>query len=1277
MSYRRGRTRNYGELSQAGSTNNRGSDERSLSPDHRLAPSNPVRFRSQTVRPRTPTAASSNSHSVPGVGSTFALESRTVSASSTRSAASSTTLTLPPSPTFPPNLATARLRIVSNSSVHSLASVEAVESYLVGPMVYRQGFSPLETCLPVYPVISQVLRYLSSRDLFSLYAVSKTFEAYLSSNYSSHWSELVLCKERHWISCVYRPQTARERVELETVYRHVRQYVYWKIGEEQQVLKEVRDKYDQEVAFILDRELNLGSKFVSGGLRRMLDIKNQKERILRRSIVGGSKVSFEPGEIAYRKEITLPRLFFNKRVQANHITRAMVFAATQLQRAINTQNMNPLQFVKTLVIDGSNIDMPSLAAALDLSQVNGQGRLEALSACACSNLNLVRWARYLETNPRALGHLKSLRIYPSEHFPIAPFHYDATKSLVRLYRRGNLPHDPHNPPQFPAILTLEEHLNITMPLITSNSPNDLINTPGLEPQKLRANNLVASRFSLCDAHENQRRMYGRWMGGPYITHLHPALKIMALCQARGIQLNFNLCASGSKCYGWKLVTDRRAVGKVAADEDQGFTMHATNTDPNNIGTHVIGSRIRGEKSGTKECACCGGWEWATSNQARNPGWLIKALGLSAAENWVIEENGCISLLEPLNPGVKVSFRMIFGPDIPFQTTGDNIYDQEEHRCKELMKDVGGVKIPVLLKRTEIWAMDNFGNLAALMNVCHEWYPYPAGCGAGGICGDCEKNLTCWGCGKFYCQICTFAPNVRRATMCDLSIHLKVFCPDRKHGPLCSDCSPKFNTTCGGCLGVYCNICYPGGIKLQKKWNRNDLHTLSNFGADDIWEEWDGTDQYGREINAIGRDEDRPPSEPEEWDVGASTQEIEAANESENAQLLVVQGEAGQVVTTVGDVVSQLQEMRVRIGDGRALDLSAEYVSLNQHADGHEHDDVMDFDSDTDQSLKEEGTSDGEVVHEMARQAAGLVPDVSGHPTLIPYTAEVPCFPTVQAHELARIPLQNPPKDLDFDLKDHEPVQIFTSCDFCPTAYCAVCTHGKDKLKPRWKYVHCGGCGGIMCPKCCHQECSVCQRSICQKCDKRERNLLSPTALELFFPYVLNLHETKADGKEVYSCLRCLLRKAVGLTKAAVKAANPNGPPVDGYGRVIDTNGLVDPDPGLQMLREQLRREFDPGNTEALVGVMDGMPGSMNELLGSLDGSGTRLGLGLLPQEVSTELERGTAAAMTSSHWQSGQNAEDDDWIQGEEEGVEEGVEEGCADNMEEEYEEDEEDFSIL
>jgi len=438
-------------------------------------------------------------------------------------------------------------------------------------------------------------------------------------------------------------------------------------------------------------------------------------------------------------------------------------------------------------------------------------------------------------------------------------------------------------------------------------------------------------------------------------------------------------------------------------------------------------------------------------------------------------------------------------------------------------------------------------------------------------------------------------------MCDLPMHLRVLCPDRKHGPLCSDCSPKIITTCVACSGAYCNICFPGGIKLQKNKNHHDPYRpLSGTEADDIWEEWDGTDHCGRELNAIGRDEDYPPSEPEEWDFAAGAQEIEAANEAENSQLLVLQEEVGQVITTVGHVVSQLQEMRLTLGDAGALGLAAEHLLLDEDANAPDNEDNMHVNSDTDHSVESEG-SDGEGVHQMVGQATGFRPANGGHPTLVPYIAAVSPFPTAQNHQFARIPVQNPPKNLDFDLKNYEPVQIVISCDFCTAALCAVCSRGGDRAEPHAEFVRCGGCGGTMCPGCCYQECSICQRGLCQSCNDRERIQLSRTALATIFPCVPNLYETGDDGTHIYCCLRCVLRRGVRLTKAAARAANPDGPPVDGYGREVNTNGLVDPRPGLQMVREQLRREFDPGNRESLIGVMDGMPWVVNDLLGGPSG----------------------------------------------------------------------------
>lgn len=184
----------------------------------------------------------------------------------------------------------------------------------------------------------------------------------------------------------------------------------------------------------------------------------------------------------------------------------------------------------------------------------------------------------------------------------------------------------------------------------------------------------------------------------------------------------------------------------------------------------------------------------------------------------------------------------------------------------------------------------------------------------------------------------------------------------------------------------------------------------------------------------------------------------------------------------------------------------------------------------------------------------------------------------------------------------------------------------------------------MCAECCHKECSVCQRGLCQKCDARERKQLSPGAVASLFPYVSNLYETEDDGTGIYSCLRCILRRGIGFTKATAKAANPDGPPVDGYGREVDTRGLVDPRPGLQVVREQLRREFDPGNRGALIGVMEGIQGSLNDFLGGPTEGGARSGPGFLMQGVG-----GTAGAMAPSYWHGGTNADDDKWLQDEEE----------------------------
>lgn len=331
-------------------------------------------------------------------------------------------------------------------------------------------------------------------------------------------------------------------------------------------------------------------------------------------------------------------------------------------------------------------------------------------------------------------------MYPNETFPLSSFHHDATKSSVLRYFRHES-HHPTMPPRFPSSLSLTEHLSITLPLLMSNSPIEPSNLLNVDNKWLRSRKLKAMWDRLRPVYYNQQRQFGRWVSGPYISHLHPALKVLALCKARGIDVNYNLCAAGVRCMGWKIVDERRKKGEVAPDEEVELSRFVEMDKHERLGTHIIGSRLRGEKMGTQKCDFCGAWEWDVLSGTREPGWLIKALSLGGG--WVLDNDGWVTSVVR---GVKVGYKMSFGSITSEKHFG---LDKEPEEIEEaewqgLLQGVGGVKMPVLVKRSEVLTPETGHAVSA---ISEEHYQWPAGCGIGGLCEDCEVNLTCWGCGR--------------------------------------------------------------------------------------------------------------------------------------------------------------------------------------------------------------------------------------------------------------------------------------------------------------------------------------------------------------------------------------------------------------------------------------------------------------------------------------------------------------------------------------------------
>lgn len=283
-----------------------------------------------------------------------------------------------------------------------------------------------------------------------------------------------------------------------------------------------------------------------------------------------------------------------------------------------------------------------------------------------------------------------------------------------------------------------------MPLLISNDPYHDMNDMRSDFMQRRTEALQKMRARLRFEYDTQQLRNGRWLSGPYLTRLHPALKILALGKAMGIKVNFNLCGAGVKCSGWRVVESRREANEMADDENAQLNALARGLDMMDMGTHVIGSRARAEKKGTQRCGCCGEWEWDDDARSRKPGWLIKALGLG--KEWTLASDGWVFSEELLKKGIRVELKVEFHEEVPIQEPGERV--DEETRCRKLLGVIGGVRMPTLVKRTRRYVTDNSGRRGQfLVEDAQDEFNWPPGCGAGGVCEDCETNLTCWGCGK--------------------------------------------------------------------------------------------------------------------------------------------------------------------------------------------------------------------------------------------------------------------------------------------------------------------------------------------------------------------------------------------------------------------------------------------------------------------------------------------------------------------------------------------------
>lgn len=424
--------------------------------------------------------------------------------------------------------------------------------------------------------------------------------------------------------------------------------------------------------------------------------------------------------------------------------------------------------------------------------------------------------------------------------------------------------------------------------------------------------------------------------------------------------------------------------------------------------------------------------------------------------------------------------------------------------------------------------------------------------------------------------------------------------------------------------------------MLEKFPRHDnpYIVLPDDELDDVWETWDGLDADGLEMDRIGRDEEEPPSDEEDADDLPTAEEIAAASALRDEEVVTWGGPGEEVAATVGEIVRQLEDVRLKIGNMEIVteDLDPAELPVGHYDDSVGTDDMDSMDMNLDEgdfdqappseasdmdSSSESSSNDDDDPNAIIRAATAH----PGQPTLGTYAAPPPHYPSYQASLISSLKLTKPPlSDGDFNLTTHTPVQMYTTCTFCTKTLCAVCTKGHVNAFGRhWDWDRCAGCGGVMCPDCCARECNTCQRGLCAGCYAGEVAQLDTAPPPP--PAATN------PTRQPHTCYRCHLRQTINAAKRHGDAQHPphlRGLPMDGYGNLIPASvSKYDPRPGLEACKAEFRREFDV-RRGALVGVLNANRGGVEELLDGTAGRGGRVEMGLLCQGVSEEFHEGRA-----------------------------------------------------
>ncbi|KAF8467840.1 hypothetical protein BDZ91DRAFT_130037 [Kalaharituber pfeilii] len=616
--------------------------------------------------------------------------------------------------------------------------------------------------------------------------------------------------------------------------------------------------------------------------------------------------------------------------------------------------------------------------------------------------------------------------------------------------------------------------------------------------------------------------------------------------------------------------------------------------------------------------------------------------------------------------------------------------QEQEKCAALTMEVGGVMMARLLRTIErpyIYAPEGESGTSEMrVQVEKDYIPWPIGCGVGGICEHCDLNMTCWGCGDFYCQLCLNPPTMfNQWDQCPRNKRLLHYdtCVQRKHGPLCSTCLPKYTTQCSDCKHYFCNLCYPNGIKLESDHVMDDYKNLTKEDLQHHWE-----DLYIDTLADLSHEFLEPP---EAWTV-------ESKPDSGDDDT-VDWGDLGtRYTTTVSEVVKQLRKIRERVrfemerekNGGGGVDVGEAMNDLeevmfektawegyeenedeemhNQEEDGEGHEDNGGTRLILGKELGESGTSfhpyheHDEDAHSVLSsntsnastprpkvsktsktskyKSQSTAPSTDFSPSPHGPPAEIFDFPTGKAYSgrpphhpsfqslllktLPRFPTYMAEQGL-------HPVAIYTTCGFCKKTVCGVCTKGRAHVfSEGWDWDRCGGCGEMMCGECCGNRCTLCRRGLCGECYERENKMRKTVVDALPCVGAFRLFRRRQRGWDVNNW-KSLGVNSLGSSKGEVQEAGEYCFRCELRQFLAELRNMkkmsgefyregVDWEAGRQMVYEDWWAEWREPE-KRLVGVMHG-----REEGGLVSGVKVGKDLGLLCEGVGGEFEVGEAGA---------------------------------------------------